>query len=791
MQERKPPGFFAFVCFSLCLAFFFSGSAFAVTPEQKEALRQDGLSQIGSASSAAGVSGGLINSTIGSPEAMRSRLATPFTDNVPLRTLDGSQSGTVNSQCPKSPRFLNISYNEVSNGNINIIVRQDLDLDGVYDSGGTSFGDISGVCANGLAICQPGWNNCSYHKWTIEPNGTIGLTGAFYRDMGACICYSNSCASSSMTVFPHNETAMQQAILTDLGAGIISLLSQTVPDFRISDAVFGTKEVSFPGSNLKNCANKPNFAADPLINPDVITSSYGVGRNDSHLATISSNVMARDMANENSAWNAMLSMPSSTSSGNIKPCVIEHTITGKTTERFCDASGTWSFSQAVPLGDAVHGCGNTGISQVTFFLYARCLDTNNDGSGDTLYVYSYSTWQGHQGGNSWQTRYLNNVGYVSFLLTDKAPNIYYSLGSISVAWGNAILALGLSVSRVCNSSGNCHFSFRVHKINIECAWIDQSSFFLAWNTGANYRDEIEVLVSKNSCGNLETNSDCQIWNETVDDMLGICPINHQFESTLLKCINLNTGQIANTISASKTVSSGVIQSGVSLNSYGHRIFSSRTPGCMIYSGGRFNFICEASNGFINQTTGVNYPSATTPPFWRVSREYKCDAANPITINSDTWKRIDHITKTTDISGTTFTAEDAPTGGSISPMSAVLVGGAGAFNHNDGCSWRCKVQMAPIEDRQSTGGEQVPQSGVTSKGTPPGVTTITLTTTRECRKNNMLDVSEPWKCPYNPSAGETLIPINGLECSCMSDDFAKAATAMQFIRDMSEDLSCVP
>ena len=787
------PLFFTLPTIVALILFLIPRPVFAMTPEQIEALKQEHLSQLGDAAAAAGTSSGVFRGVLGSPEAMRSKLGNPFTDNVPLSSIDGSESGHINSICAASDKFLNISYQASANGNINVFVRQDLNLDGSFDSSGLYFDDIAGVCANGVAKCQPGWKNCTYYKWAIAPNGSIELGGAFYSDMGACACYNNSCPGSGMVSFPHNDSDMQQTILSELGAGIISLLSQTIPDFRISNAVFGDKEVSFPGTNARACSNKPNLLPDPLVNTDSLTGSYGSGRNDSFLASISSSVIARDTADSNSAWNAMLSMPK-TGAANMTPCVIQHLVVGNSIDGHCIVTDNDADYTVSPYFGWLSNSGNTGFSDSYLSVKAKCFDSDGDGAGDTLILSGFFTGQTHsQGSTVRHYSYLNNNTPLYFSLPDKAQNVYHNLGSMQISHAQAQVGLTLQLARNCTLN-NCVYTFLITKFTFGGTvwWTDPSNLTYVWDAGDTTSDNISVVVSKNSCDNIENNPDCQLWNETVDSVNGICPSNHTFNPSLLKCISMANGQIADPISSSKTVSGGVVQPGVTLSSYGYRIQTNHTPGCMTYAGGRTHYICEVDNGFTDHTSGVNFPVSSTPPFWQVSRDYKCDSDKEIaTVNSDVWKRIDHVTKTTTISGTSVYAEDAPVGGEITSMSATVQGGAGAFAYNEGCSWRCKVQMAPIIDRQSTGQQQTPQTGVTSKNTSPPVTTITTTTVRECRKNNMLDLSESWKCPYNSLTGETLVPINGLECSCVSDDFAKAATAMQFLHDMAEDFRCTP
>ncbi len=108
---------------------------------------------------------------------------------------------------------------------------------------------------------------------------------------------------------------------------------------------------------------------------------------------------------------------------------------------------------------------------------------------------------------------------------------------------------------------------------------------------------------------------------------------------------------------------------------------------------------------------------------------------------------------------------------------------------DNCTRRCKVSLGSVNDTQETGGEQTRQTGTTSAGTQ-GRTTMDLTVIRDCRRTGgMLDPASVWYCPFDPAAGEIVVPIGGYECACDSDGFAQAASGMTWIKNMTEDLSC--
>ena len=140
---------------------------------------------------------------------------------------------------PSSRSFLEVHILPASSGDIGtLLVKQDTDFDGTFDSSYTSPYPVSGVCANGFISCDPGtWNNCRYFTWQADSGKRISIAElSSIQDLGGCFCINNSCGGS--LVWRNLDT-----ILGDLGGGIVAAIQTSDPHCTVTRVNVDTNDM--------------------------------------------------------------------------------------------------------------------------------------------------------------------------------------------------------------------------------------------------------------------------------------------------------------------------------------------------------------------------------------------------------------------------------------------------------------------------------------------------------------------------------------------------------------------
>jgi len=183
--------------------------------------------------------------TASSARVIKQRYVNPLLSNIPLYTIDSSESFNVQILCPSAKEFMTILAQPQSTGDINVKVFLDRDRDGVMDSEFT-FNGISGVCANGFVRCDPGtWNGCGFY--TFEYDGSVlREKGVSFKKLGGCFCINNSCGEN---LFWRNA----YYILSVLGGAIVQEFQRVDPSFTVSSSVLEGTALKFYAQSLSNC----------------------------------------------------------------------------------------------------------------------------------------------------------------------------------------------------------------------------------------------------------------------------------------------------------------------------------------------------------------------------------------------------------------------------------------------------------------------------------------------------------------------------------------------------------
>ena len=185
----------------------------------------------------------------GSTEGIRANAYVPVTSSAtPMRTLDGAKTFSGQILCPSTKEFLTIFLTPVSGGDANVIVGEDLDLDGTVEYSYSAPVIMSGACANGVISCDAGtWNNCKGYKWQADATGHVSLAGVSIADLGGCYCMNNSCGNNLL----FTRTAQ---ILDSVGGGVIGVVEGLSPKYTVTRTSISGTSISYQGQDTQGCS---------------------------------------------------------------------------------------------------------------------------------------------------------------------------------------------------------------------------------------------------------------------------------------------------------------------------------------------------------------------------------------------------------------------------------------------------------------------------------------------------------------------------------------------------------
>lgn len=131
-------------------------------------------------------------------DALRGNYVTPGLAGQAISTIDNSRSFAPNIACQKTATLLEVLVQPSTSGDLgNVTISRDTDLDGTLDSISNLPVPVSGICANGVASCDPGtWDQCRFFRWDVYQTKALKLTSAAMTELAGCYCINNSCGSN-------------------------------------------------------------------------------------------------------------------------------------------------------------------------------------------------------------------------------------------------------------------------------------------------------------------------------------------------------------------------------------------------------------------------------------------------------------------------------------------------------------------------------------------------------------------------------------------------------------------
>jgi hypothetical protein len=293
------------------------------------------------------------NSILGKTKSdMKGRITDPITNGKELYTYDNSAHGDASITCSKEGNIIQIGYSTIGGGDINLRVNEDLDLNGNYEKS-FSMNGVSGICANGVIICNSGsWNNCHYYKISFNGNN-LTYNEVNKQNLGGCYCINNSCGSISSNSKPR--------VLSDLGG----MFAQTVRNnyYIVSNIVLSGGYSYVKGKNV-NCNGE----------------TVPVGMSESDLQSKTEEKKANDIDNNNTTYYVL---NQTTKNVNNNPVDKDFTNNLKENQSKVSKSASWnknnqSFSYTDKDGKDVNGNLFVGDVNKTEYCEVEYEENNPD-----------------------------------------------------------------------------------------------------------------------------------------------------------------------------------------------------------------------------------------------------------------------------------------------------------------------------------------------------------------------------------------------------------------------------
>ncbi|MBI3754642.1 MAG: hypothetical protein HY265_00560 [Deltaproteobacteria bacterium] len=390
-----------------------------------------------------------------SPDKLKDRAFTPLTSKTaPMYTINKQKSFTAQVSCPSSQKFVSISINTESGGDVTVDASQDIDMDGAVDFTNT-FSSLSGICANGAVACNPGtWNNCLYWRWAVDSSLHIGLSASSRYSLGGCYCINNSCGGASA----QNYTR----IMNDLGGGIVGAIQAANPNYAITGVQNSASAISYYGQDTQKCQGLLQGGTQNL-------SQYA--NNPSGLDSAAQDAANQQLAQQGSAYNVVYNSSNSTG----------------VTKEFASCSIKAQVS-AVSTTTPITGSGS-GTAPGGQYLFIR-ID-NAQGSG--LYTFKYSpdaiTW--HEIVTFNTATAAGTLSNFKFCITPSAPGCILYNATSCTSQLNYSSSIGSCSSPPASISYNYSYTF-------------------------NFVTESVKEDMTDSCASYSANTDCSLQEEKVD-----------------------------------------------------------------------------------------------------------------------------------------------------------------------------------------------------------------------------------------------------------------------------------
>ena len=200
-----------------------------------------------------------IHGKLDSKSGVKSWLINPATSNAPFRTFDNQTTFQSTVICPGAAPILTIqaipSGVLSGDGELNLVMNYDLDLDGIEEST-FAVNHVAGMCSDGLIYgCSPAgsFDNCHYCKW-VANQGALSLQchdshGFPYTisNLRGCFCFNHACGNP--------VTGAIEEILSYAGNGALHILQDLNPDMVATDVDMNMQNMTltFQGAHSASC----------------------------------------------------------------------------------------------------------------------------------------------------------------------------------------------------------------------------------------------------------------------------------------------------------------------------------------------------------------------------------------------------------------------------------------------------------------------------------------------------------------------------------------------------------
>ncbi len=271
--------------------------------------------QITDAKDAGNQSGNTALGSFGSKEGIRQNISNPMTSSgTQMRTLDNSVSFPGELTCPSSSRFLEVFIQPSPTGDLSqVIVGQDIDMEGSIDYSYRVPFPVSGICANGVISCDSGtWSNCRYYKWAADSSYRVGIQETEITDLGGCYCINNSCGNDLVWT-------NLSVILKDLGGGVVGAIQARNPQYAVSDVKIDGTSITYYGQRTGSC--ETSGGGSGVADPQKYYENWAALNNDAETTVISQS------GDPDSYYNLITqSLPAQQNPSDMRTCSIKRVV---------------------------------------------------------------------------------------------------------------------------------------------------------------------------------------------------------------------------------------------------------------------------------------------------------------------------------------------------------------------------------------------------------------------------------------------------------------------------------
>tara|TARA_A200000159_G_scaffold106585_1_gene99265 strand:+ start:20204 stop:22123 length:1920 start_codon:yes stop_codon:yes gene_type:complete len=218
------------------------------------------------------------------PESLQTNVLNPALSSADIVSADGT-TFSAQASCNAETEYLRVYASPQADGDLDVTVVHDHDLDGVFASPQV-ISDVSGVCHNGYAKnCSSDFASCDFFEWSVDADFNItSVPSAMAQGSGVegCYCINNSCGAGLYFV-------NQERIHDDLGTGISLAFQKTNPSFGITNVVDDAGIAKFFGHDPDTCDPGDTSQQYYFDNPsDIPAAAFAASGTSTLFASVSS-----------------------------------------------------------------------------------------------------------------------------------------------------------------------------------------------------------------------------------------------------------------------------------------------------------------------------------------------------------------------------------------------------------------------------------------------------------------------------------------------------------------------